>query len=248
MLTRVCFSLAFASALFTTHVRAAELNFLCAAALKPVMDDLIPIFEQESGHKVNAAYATIGGTVERVQKGDAADLVVVSPAQTDELQKAGKAHDPAVIAKVGVAIFVKKGAPKPDISTVEAFKKAVMDAKGISVSLAQGSGAGEYMLALFDRLGMSEVVKAKNKGTSSAYVQFVLDGSADFGFTQMSIAVTYPPIEVVGPLPKEIQNYTVFTASVPAQAKEPAAAKALMQFLTSPKAAAVLKTRGLEQD
>jgi molybdate transport system substrate-binding protein len=212
------------------------------------MDDLISVFQQESGHKVNVAYATIGVNTDRVVKGDPADLVVVSPAQTEELQKAGKVSDPTVIAKVGVGVFVKKGAPKPDISTVDAFKKAVTNAKGISVSLGQGSPVTGYMTALFDRLGMADVMKTKNKALPTSYIPIVLDGGADFGFTQMTIAVATPEVDVVGPLPKDIQSYTVYTASIPFHVKERAAATALKQFLVSPKTAAVLKTRGLEQD
>jgi molybdate transport system substrate-binding protein len=248
MLTRLCLYSALAIVTLSTPVRAAEVNFLCAVALRPVMDDLIPVFQQESGHKVNVTYATIGVQMDRVAKGDPADLVVVSPAQTDELQKAGKVSDPTVIAKVGVGVFVKKGAPKPDISTVDAFKKAVTNAKGISVPLAQGSPVEGYMTALFDRLGMSDVMKTKNKATATVFLEFVLDGSADFGFNQMTVVVANRDLDVVGPLPKEIQSYTVYTASIPSQVKERAAATALKQFLISPKTAAVLKTRGLEQD
>jgi molybdate transport system substrate-binding protein len=229
-------------------VRAADVTFLCAVALKPVMDELIPQFQRESGHKVTVAYATIGANTERVEKGDPADLAVVNPQQFEQLRKTEKVLDGTVFAKVGLGVFVKKGAPKPDISTVEAFKRAFTNAKAVSVPVGRGSPVAAFAEPLFERLGMTAMIKAKNKAIDGRYLEFVANGEADIGLSQMTVTLATAGVDSAGPLPKDIQYYTVYTAAIPKHAKEAEAARAFVQFLTSPKAAAALKTRGLEQD
>jgi molybdate transport system substrate-binding protein len=242
-----------ALALFSTtrDGRAAEIAVLCADALQSSMRALIPEFEKTSGHTVKIAVANVGANTERVRQGDAADLAIVLPRQWEALQKEGKI-DPAVrvvIGKVGIGVFVKKGASRPDIGSAEAFKRALLDARAIAVrDPAAGSPIGAYIIALVDRLGIAAEVKPKLRLTTDRPYQVVINGEAEFGFSTMAEIVASPEVGLVGPLPEAIQNFNIFTTAIPANAKQPAAAKALIEFLTSPRTAAVFKSHGIDSN
>jgi molybdate transport system substrate-binding protein len=137
--------------------RAAEITFLCPLALESSMKELIPEFQRTSGHNVKAMFAAIGVGADRVRNGDAADLAIVSPQRWEDLQKEGKLDSTVrvVIAKVGVGIFVKKGAAKPDISSVETFKRTLLNASSIALGDPATGPVGAYAVRLFDRLGIS---------------------------------------------------------------------------------------------
>jgi molybdate transport system substrate-binding protein len=234
-----------------TSGRAADITFLCAGALETSAKILIPEFEKTSGHHVKADFAAIGVITRRVSEGEAADLVTISPPQWEDLQKEGKLSPDVrvVIAKVGVGVFVKNGAPKPDIGSVEAFKHALLNARSIALADPAGGGpVGAYAVRLFDRLGVSADLKPKLELVSGGLppIEPVVKGDAEFGLTTISEIVGAPDVELVGPLPADIQNFVVYTAAIPASAKESTAAKALIEFLNSPKAKAVMKTKGLE--
>ncbi len=184
--------------------------------------------------------------------GDVADLAIISPQQWEGLRKEGKLNATVrvVIAKVGVGVFVKKGAAKPDISSVEAFKRTLLNAKSIGLAdPAAGGPVGIYATRLFERLGISAAVTPKLKlvGGGLAPVEPVAKGDAEIGLTTISEILPVPGVELVGPLPSEIQTFIVYTAAIPENAKEPTVAKALIDFLTSPRATSVLKSKGLEQ-
>jgi len=227
--------------------RAVDIEFLCATALKSAAGELIPTFERARGDKINATFAPISAIAERIRKGDAADLVIVSPRQWEALRKEGKL-DPAVrvvIAKVGVGVFVKTGAAKPDIASVGAFKRALLNARSIAIGNPAIAAPGAYAIRLFDRLGITAALKVKSSViTTGDPLEIVAKGDAEIGLSQIS-RVFVPGVELVGPLPAGIQNYTIFTAAIPANARNPAAAKALIDFLTSPTAASILKSKGL---
>src|SRR4051812_3688984 len=141
-----------------TAARAAEIQLLCAVALHPAIDALIPDFEKSSGHKVAVAYGTAGAVADRVQKGEAADIVISSGPMIDRLQAQGKvvAGDRVIIAKVGVGAFVRKGAAKPDISSVDAFKRSMLAARSIAYPDPAGGGAsGIYVASLLEQLGIA---------------------------------------------------------------------------------------------
>ncbi len=234
-----------------TYARAADITFLCANALESTMKELIPEFQKASGHNVKITYASLGIITERVGKGDEADLATVSPQQWGGLQKEGKV-DPAVRAvfgKVGLGVFAKKGAARLDIGSVEAFKRALLNARSIAVGdPAQGSPVGAYVTPLFDRLGISGDIKSKIRLTlgGPGVMQAVIRGDAEIGFNQISEIIASPDVDLVGALPTDIQNFTTYTAAIPAAAKQAAAAKALIEFLTSPWAVSVFKSKGLE--
>jgi molybdate transport system substrate-binding protein len=224
------------------------------------MAEVIPEFQRTSGYDVNPTFQIINVITERVRKGDAADLAIVSPKQWEDLSKERKL-DPSVrtvIAKVGYGVFVKKGAAKPDISSVGALKRALLNASSIALlNPAFGLGpTGLYVAHLFDRIGIGEDLKPKAKyptrqGTppqrfSAPLFELVANGDAEIGVAQISETLQSPGVELVGPMPAEIQEFTVYTTVIPANAKEPTAAKALIDFLTSPKATPTLKSKGLE--
>jgi molybdate transport system substrate-binding protein len=232
-----------------SSVSAAEITFLCAGALQPAMKEIIPEFQSASGHVVRISYGLIGANTDRIRKGDAADLVIVSPQQWEDLKNEGKLDTttPTVIARVGIGVFVRKGAIKPDVGSVDAFKRALLEARSIAVNVNPANPVAGYAIRLFDRLGIAAELKPKNiVGGGGNALQAVARGDAEIGFTQVSEVIAEPGVDLVGPLPAEIQNYTVFTAAIPANAKERGAAKALVEFLSSPRSIAILKSKGLD--
>jgi molybdate transport system substrate-binding protein len=230
--------------------RAAEIKLLCAVALHPAIDVLIPDFEKSSGHKVTIAYGTAGAIAKRFQKGEAADLLINAAPLIDQLQAQGKvpAGDLIVIAKVGVGAFVRKGAAKPDISSVGAFKSAMLAARSIIYPDPAGGGAsGIYVAGLLERLGIAAEMKPKTKlSTLKILYASVANGDVEIGFNQISEILAQPSVELVGPLPAAIQNYTQFTPGIVAGSRQADAAAALVTFLYSPAVKAVLKAKGFE--
>src|SRR3954451_16900485 len=200
-------------------VTAADIKLLCAVALHPAIDALIPDFEKSPGHKVTVAYGNAGAIAERFRKGEAADIVINAAPLMDQLRAQGKveAGDRIIIAKVGVSTFVRKGAAKPDISSAEAFKRSMLAAKSIIYPDPTGGGAsGIYMASLLERLGIAGEMKPKTRLSSSAKVLYesVASGDAEIGFNQISEVLVQPTVELAGPLPSAIQNYTQFAPGI----------------------------------
>jgi len=231
-------------------VRAAEIKLLCASALHPVIDALIPDFENSSGHKVMVAYGTAGAVADRVQNGEATDLVISSVPMIDRLQTQGKvaAADRVIIAKVGVGAFVRRGAAKPDISSADAFKRAMLAARSIAYPDPAGGGAsGIYVASLLERLGIAAEMKPKTKlSTLGTLYASVASGDVEIGFNQVSEILAQPTVELAAPLPAEIQNYTQFLPGIVTGSSQADPARALLTFLYSPAAKTVLKTKGFE--
>src|ERR1041385_6978042 len=231
--------------------RAAEIKLLCAVALHPAFDALIPNFEKSSGHKVTVAYGNAGAIADRFQKGEAADLVINAAPLMDQLRAQGKvvAGDRIIIAKVGVSAFVRKGAAKPDMSSPDAFKHSMLAAKSIIYPDPAGGGAsGIYMASLLERLGIAGEMKPKTTLSPSGKVLYasVASGDVEIGFNQISEVLAQPTVEFAGPLPSAIQNYTQFTPGIVTGGNKTDAAAALITFLTSPAALTVLKEKGFE--
>src|SRR5947209_19273997 len=230
--------------------RAAEIKLLCAVALQPAMVALIPDFEKSSGHKVTIAYGTAGAVANRVQKGEAADIVISAEPMIDQLQAQGKvvADSRVTIAKVGVGVFVRKGAAKPDISSVDAFKRSMLAARSIAYPDPAGGGAsGIYVASLLERLGIAAEMKPKTKlSTLKTLYASVASGDVEIGFNQVSEILAQPTIELAGPLPSAIQNYTQFAPGIVTGSSQTDAARALVTFLYSPAAKTVLKAKGFE--
>ena len=229
--------------------QAAELTLLCAGALASSIKTLAPEFEKASGNSVKPVFMAIGAIAERIREGESADLIVVSPPQWEGLAKDGKIDRSVrvVLASARLGLFVKNGAPKLDTASLEAFKRALLDAKSIALGdPANGSPVGIYAVALFDRLGIAAELKPKLKLIRGLPIGAVANGEAEIGMAQLSEISGSVGVELAGVLPPAIQNVTTYTAAVPSNAREGAAAKALVEFLQSASAAAVFKSNGLD--
>src|ERR1700721_1995277 len=242
--------LAVGAALCTTAAGAAELKLLTAGAFKSTVVALIPEYEKMSGNKVSVENDTVGGLMKRIEGGESFDVVVMTPETVDQLTGKGKVTSGSRtnLARVGVGVMVKEGANKPDISTVDAFKKAVLEAKSVSfIDPASGGSSGIYVAKLLDRLGIADQGKTKEKLKQGGYVaDYVESGEAELGIHQISEILPHAGVTLVGPLPKEIQNYTVYAAGIGTSTKDNAAAKALITSLVGPSAQALFKSKGME--
>ena len=229
---------------------AAEIKVLTAGAMKSVLVALAPEFEKQSGHHLTIANDTAGGLAKRIGDGEAFDVAIITPAAIGALEKAGKiASKSAVdIAKVGIGVAVKAGAPKPDIATVAAFKDALLAAKSVAyIDPKAGGSSGIYFDKWLETVGLADAVRAKAKLKQGGYVaELVANGEADIAVHQISEILPVSGAILVGPLPPEIQNYTTYTAAVSAGAADAAAATALLTYLRGDAAKAVLKSKGIE--
>lgn len=237
-------AIALAMMLAPVAAEAAEVTFLCSNALKAVMEELAPRFEKATEHKLVITYGSTNPLKARIVKGEAFDLTILGEAAIDDLVNQGKlvAATRVVVARSGLGVAIRKGATKPDISTTEAFKRTLLNAK--SIAYLNDGLTGTYLKVLFQRLGIAENMQSKHKGARGA--EAVANGEVELGVTQMSEILYQTGAELVGPLPPEIQNYTNFPGAVSAGARQPDAAKALLNYLASPEAARVLKAQGLE--
>lgn len=224
-------------------VQAAEITLLVSNAFKSAMEGLAPQFEKVSGHKLMITYGSTNTLRDQIGKGEVFDLTILSDAAIDNLIKQGRLVAPSrtVIASSGMGVAIRKGAPKPNIGTTEAFKHALINAKSIAF-LEQGL-TGVYLTGLFQRLGIAEVLKSKIKYVRPG--EAVAEGEAEIGITQISEILPVSGVELAGPLPSEIQSYALFVAAVGASAKQADAAKALLTYLGMPDAASVMKANGL---
>jgi len=230
---------------------AAEVKVISGVAMRAVWEELGPQFERTSGHKVTIWYGDRTSIRQRIDVGEAFDLAVFGKAGLDMYIKKGMiaAGTRTEIARVGMGVGTRTGAPKPDIGSVDAFKRALLDAK--SVSYNPKGAVGLHLANVFERLGIGEQMKAKNKwrrqqSGRSYTAQAMANGEAELGFTFSNEILLARGVEFVGFFPTELQRYNLFTAGVATSAKQPEAAKALIKFLGSPAAAAVIKAKGME--
>lgn len=230
---------------------AADLRLLYPTALEPVFRELLPAFEASSGHRVAAQYGPAGAIAERIRKGEAVDVAVVTVAQSETLIREGKAAAASrvEIGKVGVGAYVAKGAARPDIASADAFTRALRAAKSIGhTDPASGGASGIYMPSLFERLGLAAELRPKIRlfpGGPSIFAA-VAKGEIELAFGQISEIVNRPNVEFVGPLPAEYQNYTRFAAFVAAGTGNGEAAAALVRHLAAPAAKAAMRAKGFE--
>ncbi|MBI2369074.1 MAG: substrate-binding domain-containing protein [Candidatus Rokubacteria bacterium] len=227
---------------------AAEVKVIAGAAMSGVIGELGPQFERTTGHKLVIQYGLAPALKRQIEAGEAFDLVILSRAPMDDLTKQGKiaAGTRAEIAQVCMGVAVRAGAPKPDIGSVEAFKRALLNAS--SITYTADSTTGIHLAKVFERLGIAEPMKAKAKPQQVPLrtPQAVADGEAELGIALTNILLSVRGVEHVGLLPPELQNCLVFSAGVGAAAKQPDAAKALIKHLTAPAAAVVIKAKGME--
>ena len=240
--------LAATAALFVvSSASAAEIKVLASGATKEAYLELVPQFEKASGHKVVTTWAGTVDIKKRIASGEVFDLIVVAGPEIDELIKQSKmaAGSRVDLMKSGVGAAVRAGAPKPDISSAEALKKAVLAAKTVGYSTGP---SGVYMDALFERMGIAAQIKPKLKQTPPGVLigTIVASGEAEIGFQQVSELIHVSGIDFIGPLSADVQKITVFSSGIHAGAKEPDVAKALVKFITAPAAAPVIKKHGME--
>ncbi len=232
---------------------AAELKVLSAFGMQSVMEDLGPKFERATGHKLAISFATGGATVKRAQDGESADVVIALRQGIDSLVKNGKAaaDNVTVVAHSGIVVAVRKGAPKPDISSPDALKRMLLAAKSISyVDPASGGASGIHFAKVLDRLGIANEMKSKtvfpNPKTPGEVGVLVANGEAEIGVHLIQELMSVAGIDLVGPLPGDLQATTVFSAAIMTGAKDAAAAKALVDFLRTPDSAKVIKAKGMD--
>lgn len=226
---------------------ARKLRVLTSNSMHGVLDELVPQFERTSGHKVSLSYDPAKVMLARIQRGETADLAILGASAIDELVKQGKitATSRRLIARCGVGIGVLKGAPRPDIGSVEAFKQMLLGAKSIAYTLEGASGI--HFAGLIERLGIAAEVKAKGRTQAGGLVgELVARGEAELAVQQIPEIMAVPGVEFVGPLPPALQMTTLSAAGIFADSKQPAAAQALLDFLSTPAAAQVFSAKGME--
>ena len=231
--------------LLSGRAQAAEIKVLASTAVKTTLEGLAPQFEKASGNKVDITFAPATVLKEKIDQGAAFDVAILTAGITDDLAAAGKI-DPkrTTIAHSGIGVAIHKGAPKPDISTTEAFKRTLLNAK--SVGFTAGGASGAYLKTLFEKLGIADELKPKLKLLPGAVGEAAASGEIEIGMTQISEILPYPSVELAGPLPPDIQSYTYFSAAASPASKEAEVAKAFIKFLATPSALAVIKAKGME--
>ncbi len=233
--------------LLSGMANAAEIKVLSTQATEEAYRELVPQFERASGHKVTTTFTGTLDVMKRIAAGETYDLIIMAGPSIEELIKAGKivSGSRVDIAKSGVGVAVRKGAPKPDISTVEALKKTLLAAKSIGYSTGP---SGIYLVNMFRKMGIADEVKGKLKQTPTGVFvgSIIANGEAEIGFQQVSELVHFAGLDFLGPLPADVQQITVFSGGIRAGAKEAGAAKALLTFITATAAAPVIKKYGLE--
>lgn len=226
---------------------AAEIKVMSGTGPRAAVRELVVQFERASGHTVAIQFHVNAEVKRKIDGGETFDATVLNPEVLDELIREGKvsAASRASIGRAGVGVAVRAGAPRPDIASVEGFRKTLLAAKSVAFP---GEGAsGRYFVSLLDRLGIADEMKPKLKPMpASDAVEIVGRGEAEMVVVVMPRMSGVPGIDIAGPLPAELQTYIGFAAGVSTAAKEPDAAQALVRFLSSPEAAAVLKAKGIE--
>jgi molybdate transport system substrate-binding protein len=225
----------------------AAIKFLCSTALKSSLDELLPTFE----HSVEPNYGPSAQLTKRLADGETADAVVLTGPGFDEMAKLGKVAPASrlAIARSATMLAVKQGTPRPDISTVEKFRQAMLDAKSVAYSGPGAGSTGAHMAKVVEQLDIAEALKRKTilgpGGPAGLIGNYLVRGEAEIGIQQDSELMAVPGVDIVGPLPGEIGLVTEFVFAVHAGARDSVAAKALGQFLRLPASLAVMKAKGL---
>jgi len=224
-----------------------EIKVLSSLAHREAYLELVPQFERSTGHKISTTWAGTSDIMKRLAAGEIFDLVIVSSSSVDELIKQGKVTGGRIdLAKTGIGVAIRAGAPQPDISSADALKCALLAAKSIGYSTGP---SGVYLVKLFERMGIADQVKAKTRQVPSGGTvgPVIASGEAEIGFQQISELVHVPGVQFVGPLPAEIHHITVFSCAVQAAGHNPDAARDLVKHLTAKSANAVFKKHGLDR-
>jgi molybdate transport system substrate-binding protein len=238
---------AFGAALMASGAEAAEITVIGSTAMTEFIETVSPIFEHDSGHKVKAIFLSGSVLPVKVKEGAPADLIVTTPESIDDLVKAGKvvAGSRVDFIRSGAGVAVRAGAPKPDISTPEAFKNVLLTAKSVGISKGP---SGFYMLSLLERLGIADAVKARAVFTEPGQrVGLVIaDGKAEIGVQQITELLAMPGVDYVGPLPPALQTTIIYATALSTNAKETTAANEFVKFLSSKSVVPSARRMGLD--
>jgi molybdate transport system substrate-binding protein len=225
---------------------AAEVNVFVTNAMRRAYHTLAPQFERASGHRLVNQYGLPPELIQKMAAGEPFDVMILSY-DVEGLVKQGKlaVNSRTVFGRSGVGIAVRQGAPKPDFSTVEAFKRSLLDASAIATS-GEGS-SGRFVVNLLERLGVADQVKPKIRvGGTDGTAMLLSRGEADFAVTGLPPLLGFPNIQWLGYIPAEVQFWIVFSGGLNTKAAEPVAGRALLDFLTTPAAVAVFKENGID--
>jgi molybdate transport system substrate-binding protein len=240
--------LAMAVAAVPTTGRAAEIKLICSNGYHAVIEVLGPQYEKATGNKLVISYGLAAVLGKEIEGGTPFDITILAPPQIDALVKQGKivADTRTVLAKSGMGVMVRTGAPKPDVSTVDAFKKTLLEAK--SIAFPPGGQSGMYLVGLIDRLGLKDALKDKLKPIASGPLtgETVAKGEAEIGITPIGELLAVKGVTLVGPLPTDVQNYIVQVAGVGANAAQGAAARDFLKFLAAPEHYPLIIEKGME--
>jgi len=226
---------------------SATIDVLTSNSMRAVMGELVPEFERASGHKVAVSYDPAKAILRRIAAGETPDLIICGSSAMDDLTQQGKivAGSSRLLARCSVGMAVRAGAPKPDIGSVEAFKRALLNAK--SVAYTQEGASGIHFAGLIERLGIAEQMKSRAVRQPGGLVgELVAAGKAELAVQQIPELMAVPGVDLVGPLPQEVQATTVSAAGVYAGSPRADAARAFLEFLSTHASARVLKKKGLE--
>jgi molybdate transport system substrate-binding protein len=222
----------------------SEIRVMASAAFREAYLELLPDFERASGHRVTNTWVPSVQMMNRLKGGETTDVVILSDAALAELMQAGIVAERFPLARSGIGVAVRAGAPRPDIASSNALKRAVLSATSVVYSTGP---SGIYLANLFERLGIAPQIRDKVRQVQGEPAGAVVArGEAELGFQQMSELLPVSGIDIIGPLPPEIQEITVFSAGLHAQAQAPDAARALIAYLKAPHAAPVIRRKGME--
>jgi len=224
------------------------MKLMSTLAVKGVLDELLPAFERASGHKVAISYDPTAAMIPRIDGGERADVTILTTTGIDRLIAQGvlAAGSRVDLARSSVGIAVRQGAPKPDIATPDAFRRALLAASSIVYSRAGASGI--FFVKLIERLGIAREIEAKAVVVPAGFTgETVAEGKAEIAVQQVSELMVTPGIDLVGPLPHELQEYLDFAGGVFASAPEAAIARQFLSFLSAPEHAEVYRRRGVTQ-
>ena len=227
---------------------AAELRILTSNSSRTVLDALTPAYERASGHRYAVAFDSAKRMLARIKDGETGDVVILGASVVDDLARSGvvRAGSGRLFARSRIGVAVRAGAPKPDISTVEAFKRALLNARSIAHTVHGASGM--YVPVLLERLGIAEQMKSRIVTRQGGYIGGVVAaGEAEIAVQQIVELLAVPGIDLVGPLPDEIQKVFETAAGIFAASKQPAAAQAMLRYFLAPANAGVFREKGLEQ-
>jgi len=231
---------------------AAEIDAFISTAVKSATDEILPAFERSSGYTIHALYSPPGALLKHFAAGEPADIFVTGSEAIDTLIREGKVAPPRIdLAKTGIGICVKKGAPHPDVSTPEAFRRALLAAASVAyVAPAGGSVTGPHIEAMFRTLGIADQMAAKTVlaagGPNGRVSVKVSRGEAEIGLQQVSELISNPDVDVIGMLPADLQQTTIYSAGITTGAKDVEGAKAMTKALLMPDAAMIFKKNGLD--